>query len=218
MKISGVIFDLDGTLGDTVRVGLEAFRATFLKYTSKHYTDDEIFALWGPTEEGIFISAAPDKWQEYMQTFLTAYDQVHTDLQVGAFPGIHEIIQLLQENGVRVAVVTAKGPQSATISLSHFELNGAFEYVETGSSQGLNKAERIEYVAEKWGIPKKQILYVGDFPSDITVSREAGVVPVSAAWGPYSDGRELASHNPDYLFHTTGDFLQWLAKHLKDGF
>lgn len=216
MEIRGVIFDLDGTLGDSVRVGLQAFRQTFLQFTGRHYTDEEIIAMWGATEEGIFMSMAPDSWQDYLGTFLEAYDRAHVELQVDAFPGIHEIIQLLRDNNVRVAVVTAKGPKSAAISLRHYELSDAFEFVETGSTRGLNKAERIKFVAERWGIPKPQILYVGDFPSDITASRQAGVVPVSVAWAPLADPVELASHNPDYLFSSTQSFHLWLLFQLEN--
>ncbi len=214
MHIQGVIFDLDGTLGDSIAVGLEAFRRTFRHFTGKEYADHEIRALWGPSEEGVFMNFAPDRWQEYLQVYLSDYEQVHRDLEVGAFPGIHDVIELLKSSGVRVAVVTAKGPHSAAISLRFYQLSDAFEYVESGSIHGLNKAERIEYVVGEWDLPKDRILYIGDVVSDITAAREAGVVPVSVAWAPQVDAEVLAGHHPAQLFTTTEDFHAWLAAQL----
>jgi phosphoglycolate phosphatase-like HAD superfamily hydrolase len=86
--------------------------------------------------------------------------------------------------------------------------------VETGSPERVNKADRIAYVVEQWNIPERYVLYVGDFPSDIKVSRQAGVVPVCAAWAPTADPVDLARHEPEFLFEGTFKFLLWLAFYL----
>lgn len=48
-----LLFDFDGTVADTLPLIFTAFRSTFERFLQKHYTDDQIIALFGPTETGI---------------------------------------------------------------------------------------------------------------------------------------------------------------------
>jgi len=61
MKVKGIIFDMDGTLGDTMAVLCEAFRCAFEQFMGRRYSDREIAALFGATEEGIFQRVVPDR-------------------------------------------------------------------------------------------------------------------------------------------------------------
>jgi phosphoglycolate phosphatase-like HAD superfamily hydrolase len=61
MSLQGVIFDLDGTLGDTLPVCFAAFRETFRHYLGREYSDREIRAMFGPTEEGIIQRMIPGR-------------------------------------------------------------------------------------------------------------------------------------------------------------
>jgi phosphoglycolate phosphatase-like HAD superfamily hydrolase len=212
--IKGAIFDLDGTVGDSVSVGLEAFRRTFLKYTGKLFTDEEILATWGPSEEGILMDMFPSQWQDALDEYLRNYDQIHDEKGVVAFEGFSEVIALLDQYNVHKAIVTAKGKHSAEISLKHYQLENQFECVEHGSPDRHLKAEQIASVVERWGVAKEHVIYVGDFPSDIAASRQAGVVAVSAAWAPTANAEMLAHHQPDYLFKTIGQFRDWLVASL----
>ena len=60
MSIKGVIFDLDGTLADTIPVCISAFRSAFERYSARGWDEEEIEALFGPTEEGSCRRAVPD--------------------------------------------------------------------------------------------------------------------------------------------------------------
>ena len=59
MRLDGMIFDLDGTLGDTLPVCFAAFRTTFQSCLGRDYFDREIRAMFGPSEEGIFERLMP---------------------------------------------------------------------------------------------------------------------------------------------------------------
>lgn len=121
MGIRGVIFDLDGTLADTIPVCISAFRSTFERYSSRRWDEEEIKALFGPTEEGSCRRAVPDQWQGCLEAYLEAYEKAHADL-TEPFPGIIDALRLLRERGVSAAVVTGKGPASALISLERLGL------------------------------------------------------------------------------------------------
>ena len=60
MRLHGVIFDLDGTLGDTLPACFVAFRRALEGFSAREYTDAEIAALFGPSEEGMIQRLVPE--------------------------------------------------------------------------------------------------------------------------------------------------------------
>jgi len=75
MKLDGMIFDLDGTLGDTLPVCFAAFRRALRGFSNRPYTDEEIAALFGPSEEGMIRQLVPDQWQACLKAYLVAYEE-----------------------------------------------------------------------------------------------------------------------------------------------
>src|SRR5579864_9064339 len=116
MVIKGIIFDLDGTLADTLPVCFAAFRRAFHEFSGRIYTNEEITALFGPSEEGSILQIVPDRSEECLQVFLEEYERAHASC-LEPFPGILDALRLLKDRGVKVAVVTGKGQHSAAISL-----------------------------------------------------------------------------------------------------
>jgi len=215
MQILGAIFDMDGTLGDTVYVSVEAIARTVFQLTGKQYTHEAIIAMFGPTEPGIIRQLVPAQlWEEGVKIFLDHYHMIHQQHQIGAYPGIQELLDLLQEHDVRQAIVTGKSRQSAQISLQQFNLNGYFEAVETGSIEGSAKKSRILKVLKIWQLPPETVLYIGDAPSDVRIARSAGIQPVSVAWDRNADRDQLAQQNPLALFERVQDLKVWLATQL----
>ena len=57
-----MIFDLDGTLGDTIPVCIQAFQRTFHRYLGQQFTAQDIIAMFGPSEEGMLRRHLPHTW------------------------------------------------------------------------------------------------------------------------------------------------------------
>ena len=209
--LGGVIFDLDGTLGDTLPVCFVAFRATFDRFLGVVYTDEEIRAMFGPTEEGMFLARTPDAFDAALAHYLEGYAANH-HLCPTPFAGIVDLLDRLDDRGVPVAVVTGKGPHSTRISLEQWGLEGRFDRIEPGGDHGAVKSERMTAVVTGWGVDPATVVSIGDVPGDVTAGRVAGVVPVAAAWSPLADRRALAAAGPGAVFDQVGDFAVWLAK------
>ena len=64
------LFDLDGTLTDSLNLSAQAFIHTFRKHLQREYTPEDIFAMFGPCEEGIFRQADASQAQAMLETFL----------------------------------------------------------------------------------------------------------------------------------------------------
>jgi phosphoglycolate phosphatase-like HAD superfamily hydrolase len=208
-RLRGVIFDLDGTLGDTLPVCFAAFRATFAHYLGRRFEDHEIRAMFGPSEEGVLRRAVPARWEEALETYLREYERAHRSC-TAPFPGLIAVLETLRARGLRLAVVTAKGQRSAEISARVLGLEGYFEVMETGSHDGSVKGDRIRAVLARWQIPPGEVAYVGDAASDVVVARQEGLVPLAAAWAGSTDLALLVQREPAALFPTVASFAAWI--------
>jgi phosphoglycolate phosphatase-like HAD superfamily hydrolase len=206
MRITALIFDMDGTLGDTLPSILIALRETFSRFAGHIYTDDEIVAMFGPSEEGIIRRHVPsDLYEPALQYFLDRYADLHADQP---FPGIRELMADLKKRGFRVGVATGKGPKTAIISMRVYGLEDFIDRLETGSALGAVKPELIRRIVAGWGLPNDQVGYVGDAQSDMTDARIAGVLPLGAAW---SRSSSITAIDTPYRFTSVEALKGWLG-------
>ncbi len=211
--IKGVIFDLDGTLSDTVPLCVAAFRKAIEPYAERTISDEEIIATFGPSEEGTIHALAPDHAEACLEDYLRHYADLH-DAWPSPFDGITDLLTDLQAQGVRLALVTGKGPKSTVISLRRLELKPFFEYVETGSPHGPRKPDGIRQIVAHWGLEPSEVVYVGDAPSDVHSARAAGTAVVAAAWAATYDRSDLAALNPDAILDSVAELETWLTSRL----
>ncbi len=175
-----MIFDLDGTLTDTFRACFAAFREALRPITGRTHTDDEIMARFGPSEAGILQRWVPNRGEECLRLYLAAYAREHRRM-ARTFPGVETALGCLEARGVRLAVITGRGPHSTAISLEQFGLAPYFERVEIGSSDGAIKPRCI------------------------------GVHPLAAAWDERSAAGALRAGYPLAVFETVPQCVEWIA-------
>src|SRR5689334_4468815 len=77
--VAGVIFDLDGTLADTLPMAFAAFRFALSGLVDRQYTDEELSALAGPSEDGILRRLVPAAWPTAVERYLAEYARRHTE-------------------------------------------------------------------------------------------------------------------------------------------
>jgi len=217
MKIKCVIFDLDGTIADTLPLCIAAFRNSIEPLLGKTLTDEEIIATFGPSEEGTIRALIPEHEQQGVKDYLQYYEALHDVISPGAFDGVAELLDMLRSRGVKLAMVTGKGIHSTRLSLEKFALTEYFEIVETGSPDGPNKVNGIRSVLSKFNVPKEDALYVGDAPSDIKYCKEIGIPIAAAAWAGTTNYEALIPLDPDYIFYTIDEFSKWLTGVLDNG-
>lgn len=209
--IKGIIFDLDGTVGNTLPLCIQAFRQSIEPLALKRLSDEDIIATFGPSEEGTIRALIPNHYEQGIVNYLQFYESLH-DLCPSPFPGILELLDMLKRKDIRIAMVTGKGKHSTVISLRRFGLEGYFEQIETGSPEGPVKVAGITSVLQQWkDLDKTSIVYVGDAPSDITASRQAGIPVVAAAWAETAEPELLLAMQPDQLFDSIAAFADWLG-------
>ena len=209
MRFRGVVFDLDGTLGDTLPVCYSAFRGLFQRRLGVTLSNAEIRSHFGPTEEGVIRGLVSDEADAAIEEFFLDYRRDHRSCR-RPFAGIPALLDELQSKDVRLAVVTGKGPRSAAISLDVMGLGDRFEYVEAGSPEGAVKPECMRRVVEAWGVDPADVLSVGDAPSDVRSAKTAGLVAAAAAWAATADPNALEAEQPAALFERVADLRAWI--------
>ncbi|MEZ5364952.1 MAG: HAD family hydrolase [Bryobacterales bacterium] len=211
MYWSGLIFDLDGTVADTLPVSYAAFRRTIREWTGATLTNAEIHGRFGPSEEGVLAGLLGGDPRTAYDLFLKLYALEHRRCP-HAFPGLTELIGEVRRAGVRCAIVTGKGADAAAITLDRIGLAQAFERVEAGSAGGAVKLECMQRVLADWGLPPERVASIGDFPSDVRAARAAGLTPVGAAWASTANRAVLEEAGAEVVFDRVDQLASWLAQ------
>jgi pyrophosphatase PpaX len=209
MQIHGAIFDLDGTLADTLPLCFVSYREVFQKYTGIIYSDEQIADMFGPSDAGMFQRKIPDQWELALDDYLEIYARYHS--RYGKkFDGIDRVLELLKRNKIPMAIVTGKGQTSAEISLNLFGIGEYFDILEAGKIDGAVKPEAIKRILGAWELPGESVFYVGDITYDIRSAHEAGVIALGAGWSNTMTEEELLVENPHVIFSSVVEFTQWL--------
>ncbi len=199
-----ILFDLDGTLVDTVPFILESVRHAFAGY-GRCPTDAEWIAGIGtPLRTQLTAFARCSEDVEALFQRYRSYWLAHHDERTVAFPEAVEVVRGLAEAGHPIGVVTAKIEQGALRTLAH---TGFLPYVGAivGADTCVNAKPHPEPVLlalSRLGRPPCEALMLGDSPHDLAAARAAGAVAVGALWG--ACGRELLAREAHHLLERVG--------------
>ncbi len=193
------LFDLDGTLVDSVDLILDSFRHAYQRVLKT--TPDE--RLWRASigrplrEQFAEISPSSDGVEHMIEAYREFYIQ-HHDARVKAFPRAREILVALRDAGALVGLVTSKSRVGTDRTFRACHLGGLFDAVVTADDvdQGKPHPEPVHLALEQLGVPAKTAVFIGDSPHDVAAGREAGVRTVAVLWGIASPAA-LENERPD---------------------
>ena len=205
-----VIFDVDGTILDSISLCVEAFRLAVEPVARRQFSDEEILSAFGPSDEGTIRVFVPDAVETCMEQFLYHYRRLHPVMCPKPFDGMTDILAELQSRHIPIGLVTGKGPKSLAITLDELGLEHYFDAIETGSPIRANKPECLRNVLHKFGLSPHETVYIGDSPSDITACREVSVPIYAAAWANTADVPKLQSLKPDKIVRSVEELKKLL--------
>ena len=130
-KIQTIIFDMDGTLADTVPLILAAYRKAVEPLVKRPLSDEEIIATFGPDEEGSVKALVPDDYKKGTADFMKYYKDMH-GMCTQPFEGIIPLLEMLQKKGVHITIATGKGKETSDFTLNLLKLKPFFEKIENG--------------------------------------------------------------------------------------
>ncbi len=196
-----VLFDLDGTLIDTIGLLLECVHHSF-EGRSPAPTDEEWIAgigtpLW--KQLGAYVSTEQEI--DDLINRYRAYQRIHHDRMTTAYPGVIETLSELDRRGHPMGVVTSKSNEMMDRGIQHSGLDKFMKTNIGADSCDIHKPEAFPVLLalKNLGYSPSEAIFVGDSPHDIQSGNAAGVVSVAALWGPFTK-EQLAPSNPrEYL-------------------
>ena len=199
----GVLFDLDGTLADTVELILKSYRYTMRTHLGAAPPDERWLSTMGTPLRDQLRAFARDaaEAEAMLETYTTFQRRVH-DQMVKPFPGACEALAELRSLGSRIAVVTSKREEVARRTLSvcgldsHVEALVCAEHVQRGKPD----PEAVHLALASLGLAGKaaDVLFVGDSPFDLRAGRAAGTRTAAVCWGACTRDT-LIAERPDYV-------------------
>jgi pyrophosphatase PpaX len=198
LSVSCILFDLDGTLADTIELIIFCFRETLRMLGLPPRSDAQILSEIGRPLHLQARDIDPERAEEIFTLYQRLYEQHHDEL-VREFPGIRESVAGLAGRGYRLGIVTSKRSSSAGPDLEYFRLEPFFEVVMTADDTSRHKPhpEPVLEALRRLGVPPAEATFIGDSPYDLRCAHAAGVLAGAVAWGPFS--REvLQAERPDY--------------------
>ena len=185
------IFDLDGTLTDTLESLTHSVNLTLQEVGLGQITDEQCKSFVGNGARRLIeesLKAAGDSEALKIEEAMEAYGRifkVHCTYHVKPYDGIVSLLKNLKNDGVKLAVLSNK-PHLRTLDVvDMFFEKDTFTCVY-GQCEGVPRKPDpagIYITLEKLGVTKEECLYIGDSEADIKAGRAAGVDTVGVLWG-----------------------------------
>lgn len=188
MRYPAVIFDMDGTVLNTLEDLLTSLNLTLDQFGLPRRSLDEMRHFVGKgMRYQIECGAGPDLPPGMIDRMLPVYVKnyaVHGAERTRPYEGIPEMIGRLREAGCRTAVVSNKN-DAAVRRLADLYFPGLFD-VSVGEREGIRRKpapDSVNEVLERLGVSRQEAVYVGDSEIDIQTAENAGLDLIAVGWG-----------------------------------
>lgn len=206
-RYSTVLFDLDGTLIDSIQLILDSYHHTLAAHGLPPRDDRYWLAGIGTPLSVQFREWAGDEEQlQAMIATYRAFNLAHHDARIRIYPGVAACVTALARGGIRLGVVTSKNRAGALRGLDLVGLRDAMEVIVAADdvTQPKPHPEPVHLAAARLGISAAGALFVGDSLHDMHAGREAGAGTGAVLWGPF-DRAHLEPAAPDYWLAAPAD-------------
>lgn len=211
-RFEAVIFDLDGTLADTIPLIVASFNAAMGPVMARRFTQEEVIAKFGlPDSAMLRREVGAERGAAVIEAYHGYYEANHGGVVV--FEGVREMLGALREAGMPMGVMTGKGRRTADITLRALGWEGLFPAVITGDEAVRAKPapDGPLEVARMLGVEAGRCAFVGDAPADVKAGRAAGMVTIAAGW--HSVYREkVRALRPDVWAERPGEVVGFIME------
>jgi len=216
MRFKGVIFDLDGTLLDTLEDLANAANGMLAEHGFPTHPTEAYRYFVGDGVQMLVTRVLPDgdrnpeTIEKCMQTMRHQYER-HLNVKTKPYDGIQDLLAQLKARQIKMAVLTNKPTAFAQPCVNGFFQQDLFDMV-IGQHDELPKKPDptgAYQIAQAWGLNSEEILYVGDTSTDMETAVRARMMPVGALWG-FRPRNELERHGAKELIEHPTDLLKLL--------
>jgi len=208
-----VIFDLDGTVVDTVELIRDSFRHATSTVLGVELSDRQIMAGVGKTLMAQMVALSPEHAQELYDVYREYNHRRHDEL-IRPYEGMQAALEDLRAAGRHLGIVTSKSADTTQMAFASIGVGHLFDVVVTASDTSEHKPDPapirlcLERLAAA-GLPADPAaaIYIGDSPFDIAAGAAAGTATAAVTWGIFSLDDLLAAR-PDHVAREPRDIVR----------
>lgn len=212
MPYCTVLFDLDGTLIDSIRLILDSYHHTMATHGLPARSDAEWLAgvgtpLWVQLRDW---AHDPERMELLIATY-REYNIRNHDTMVSAYPGVVEMMRAIRLAGKRTGLVTSKNRVGAARGLKRAGLEAEIDVIVAADDVTNPKPdpEPIHLALTRLGELPERAIYIGDSIHDMEAGRAAGIATGAVLWGPFTR-LDLEPSLPTHWLESPEDVLRIL--------
>lgn len=212
-----VIFDLDGTLLNTLDDLRDSTNYALTSYGFPERTTDEIRRFVGNGIRKLIERAVPEGTSkeaidEVLERFKTHYN-IHCNDKTGPYQGIPELLRELKKRGIKMGIATNK-VKSAADKLNEIYFEGLIDEVEGVEEGIIPKPDKmmINNLMKRLNASKETTLYIGDSQVDVQTAKNAGLKLAAVLWG-FRTQDELTAEGASVFVKEPMEIMNFIISH-----
>lgn len=214
MKYKAVLYDMDGTVLDTLQDLTDSVNAALAQFAMPPRRPEEIRSFLGNGAQRLIELSVPTgtdaaETRRVLDYYKPYYD-AHCRIKTAPYAGIVELMRALKAMGVKQAVVSNK-PDAAVRELAAEFFPGLLESAigESAAVRRKPSPDTVEAAMSEMGLTARECVYVGDSEVDIATAKNAGMDCISVAWG-FRDEPELVAAGANTIVRTVPELASAL--------
>ena len=214
MRYKAVLFDMDGTVLDTLTDLTNAVNHILELYKMPRRSPREVASFLGNGAAALLrMSAAPNTPEEQLTEMLRVYQpwyDSHCAVFTAPYPGILALMQSLRAAGVKQAVISNK-QDSAVKRLAAAHFPGLLETAvgESATVRRKPNPDAVLAALREMRLSPADAVYVGDTEVDLRTAENAGLACAVVGWG-FRTEEQLRAADAVRIFHSAGELGEWL--------
>lgn len=211
------IFDLDGTLTDTLESLTFSVNATLEELGLEKITQEQCRAFVGNGARVLIersLEAAGDETSSMLEKAMEIYGRIfkeHCTYKVAPYDGVTEMLKALKRQGMKLAVLSNKPHLQTKDVVQTFFGTELFDEVQGQEDGKARKPDpkALYEVLERLQVDQKECVYVGDSEVDMMTGKAAGVLTVGVTWG-FRTKDVLQEHGADHTVDSAEQLVTFI--------
>lgn len=214
--LQAVLFDLDGTLVDTVELILESFRYTTRTVLEREIPDAELMEFVG-CPLVVQMRGFDEQRADELVTVYREYNALVHDRLIKGYPGVETVLAELRRRDIPMGVVTSKSRAVAKKGLDRFGLGEYFDVMIASDDVEIHKPDPhpLRVASGMMGVDLSSCIYLGDSPHDMTAALAGDAIAVAALWGAFPRETVLKP-GPHYALERMPQLLELIDGNLDE--
>jgi len=216
MDIQGVIFDLDGTLLDTLDDLADAANASLAHLGFPGHATDAYRYFVGDGLSTLIERILPEgnRSQPEIASCMDIFVQLYGrswDIKSRPYAGIMEMLQQLQQAGVRMSILSNKPHAFTQLCVQRYFATDTFAFVH-GQREGVPRKPDptgAMEIAALMNLPPHRLLYVGDTATDMHTGNDAGMYTLGVLWG-FRERQELEDNGAKTIISHPSEIIRYV--------